>query len=166
VTNFSVDLHCGIELPVNKQVRTIVPGMTWMCSLASCLPVGNSCVLMVVVLISRFQIFCELNIVMRPSCISIKKTYYLSEGHIPEPCNNLDSSVYYGVTIHVQHYVFELVGCVPSCCVFSCVSCFRIREQDTQQKTQQEKTQPTNLNTYGHREDLYIFNNISNNRKV
>jgi uncharacterized protein YcbK (DUF882 family) len=40
-----------------------------------------------------------------------------------------------------------------------------IREQDTQHKTQQERTQPSNSNTYVHQEMTYMSKNISNNRK-
>jgi hypothetical protein len=42
--------------------------------------------------------------------------------------------------------------------------CISIWEQDTQHNTQQERTQPTNWNTYAHRKDLHV-NNISNNRR-
>jgi hypothetical protein len=34
-----------------------------------------------------------------------------------------------------------------------------IREQDTQHNIQQERTQPINLNTHAHQEDLYVFEN-------
>jgi hypothetical protein len=34
-----------------------------------------------------------------------------------------------------------------------------IRQQDTQHNTKQEKTRPSNSNTYAHREDLYAFEN-------